>query len=74
MKHIEKKIQITILKHREEEIDEIFQELSRGNSVYFMMTMDINEIDKVFFSYGSHLEQSINDADFYRNYILHYSS
>jgi len=42
---------VTILKHREEEIDEIFQELSRGNSVYFMMTMDINEIDKVFFSY-----------------------
>ena len=74
MKHIEKKIQITILKHREEEIDEIFQELSKGNSVYFMMTIDINEIDKVFFSYGSHLKQSINDADFYRNYILHYSS
>lgn len=74
MKHIEKKIQITILKHREEEIDEIFQELSRGNSVYFMMTMDINEIDKVFFSYGLHLKHSINDADFYKNYILHYSS
>ena len=53
MKHIEKKIQITILKHREEEIDEIFQELSRGNSVYFMMTMDINEIFLLWFTLGT---------------------
>lgn len=73
MKFNKKLVSYRILDNNKEVINEIFQDLLRGKEVYFNITMNVSEIDKVFVSYYCHLKKHFKDADFYKGYLINYS-
>lgn len=58
MKFNKKLVSYRILDNNKEVINEIFQDLLRGKEVYFSITMNVSEIDKVFVSYYCHLKKT----------------